>query len=152
MERLAAEGVTEQSRFALVDAEITARVVARAVELDGGERGGLVVLHDIQRHPLKGAELASASHDAGVSAERRVLEGIGTAYYRLSAVYDDDGEVCDFRFEDMNPAAVAEVGMPARQVLGRGLREMFPIMEEETLQKNDRGEEGPEEREEDHEE
>lgn len=43
-----------------------------------------------------------------------------------SSSFDDDGRIVDFVYEYVNAAAVETIGLPAEQLLGRGLLEILP--------------------------
>ncbi len=69
------------------------------------------------------AELA-ASH----AFQRAVLDAMLDPYVLLTPVRDAAGDVCDFRFDDVNPAALAVYGMAREVLIGRSLIELHPAV------------------------
>ncbi len=58
---------------------------------------------------------------------RAAIDGAHDAAYWLRSLKDDDGEIVDFIFEDMNPAAETELATPRQELIGRTICEAFPI-------------------------
>jgi PAS domain S-box-containing protein/putative nucleotidyltransferase with HDIG domain len=48
-------------------------------------------------------------------------------------IYDNDGEAVDYRFLEVNPAFERLTGLKAEDVIGRGVREVMPGIEEEWI-------------------
>ena len=67
------------------------------------------------------AELAE-SH----AVQRAVLDAMLDPYVLLTAVRDANGRVCDFRFDDANPAALAVYGMARAELVGQSLVALHP--------------------------
>jgi PAS domain S-box-containing protein len=54
------------------------------------------------------------------------LEAIDEAFFRMGAVRDTAGRIVDFEYQYCNRAALAVLGRPRGEVLGRRLLELFP--------------------------
>ena len=102
--------------------EVTVRPVLDAAGAVVGRVGGF---RDIQ--PEHDAE------DARRGAERRIrrsLDALQEALFIYDAVRGPDGEVTDLTFAYLNPAAERVVHHPAHELVGRGLRDLFPTVVE----------------------
>lgn len=58
---------------------------------------------------------------------RSSLEALDEAFFRMIAVRDATGRVCDFRYDYCNQAALRVLGRDRDNVIGRGLLELFPL-------------------------
>ncbi len=64
---------------------------------------------------------------------RAALDGALDAFFLLEAVRDDDGQIDDFVFVDMNAPAAAMISRPRDQVVGQKVCEMMPLHRETGL-------------------
>ena len=61
---------------------------------------------------------------------RRLIDRLHEGFIVGEVVRDDDGQVVDWRYAEVNPAWGDLVGIPAADVIGRTVREVFPGIED----------------------
>lgn len=65
---------------------------------------------------------------------RTLFDTMHEAFAVHEAVCDGQGELCDFRFLDVNPAFCAMTGLPTEAVIGKTVKQVLPDLEEPWLQ------------------
>jgi signal transduction histidine kinase len=83
----------------------------------------IIIFKDITDKELNRIKLEESEN-----SKSQLLKNLTDGFAHCELVYDDNGDAIDYRILDVNPIYEIQTGIPAKDIIGKKARDIFPTM------------------------